>query len=47
MISENNEVFIHAIALADRPEAYFAYRANIENGRITKLWIYSHSQKIS
>ena len=43
MIRENNEVFIHAIPLADRLEVYFAYRATIESGRITKLWIYSDS----
>ena len=47
MISENNEIFIHAIVLADRLEAYFAYRATIENGKITKLWIYSDSQKLA
>ena len=47
MISEDNEIFIHAIVLADRLEAYFAYRATIENGKITKLWIYSDSQKLA
>ena len=47
MISENNEIFIHAIVLVDRLEAYFAYRATIENGKITKLWIYSDSQKLA
>ncbi len=47
MISENNEIFIHAIVLADRLETYFAYRATIENGKITKLWIYSDSQKLA
>ena len=47
MIHEDNEIFIHAIVLADRLEAYFAYRATIENGKITKLWIYSDSQKLA
>jgi hypothetical protein len=47
MISENNEIFIHAIGLAYRLEAYFAYRATIENSKITKLWIYSDSQKLA
>ena len=46
-ISEDNEIFIHAIVLADRLEAYFAYRATIENSKITKLWIYSDSQKLA
>ena len=47
MINEDNEIFIHAIVLADRLEAYFAYRATIENGKIAKLWIYSDSQKLA
>ncbi len=47
MISENNEIFIHAIVLAYKLEAYFAHRATIENSKITKLWIYSDSQKLA